>query len=383
MKQLKSGFTTGTCAALAARAAVNMIFLQKSVDSETVITPKGTAITAEILNAKFGENYALCAVRKDAGDDSDVTNGILIYTKVTLRTDGKITVDGGEGIGRVTKKGLKQNIGEAAINPVPRRMLAENVSELLEKYGCESGADILVYAPEGAEIAKKTFNPRLGIVGGISILGTSGIVEPMSEQAIVDTIDAELSVKRADGAEYIVLAPGNYGIDYIRENAGLDLEKAVKCSNFVGQSLDLCVKHGFKGVLLVGHIGKFVKLAGNIMNTHSKYADCRMEIIAANTALFSDDISLLRNILNCATTDAALELLDAAGLLDKVMQKITDKAAENIKNRVNGEIETGIIIFTTACGERKWQSGYGNRGRFCVTDFGTGNTEPSPVSGGD
>ncbi len=348
MKQLKSGFTTGTCAAIAARAAVRMIFEQKTVEAESVLTPKGREIMTPVLNAEFGGNYALCAVKKDAGDDPDITNGILIYTRVTLRTDGKIVVDGGEGIGRVTKKGLKQNIGEAAINPVPRRMLAENVSELLEKYGCEGGADVLVYAPEGVEIAKKTFNPRLGIVGGISILGTSGIVEPMSEQAIIDTIDTELSVKRAGGAEYIVLAPGNYGIDFIRESTGLDLDKAVKCSNFIGTSLDLCVKHGFKGVLLIGHIGKFVKLAGNIMNTHSKYADCRMEIIAANTAALSDDISLLREILNCNTTDLALELIDKEGLLDAVMQKITDKAAENIKTKVNGVLETGVIIFTGA-----------------------------------
>ncbi|MBQ9518269.1 MAG: cobalt-precorrin-5B (C(1))-methyltransferase, partial [Firmicutes bacterium] len=174
MKQLKSGFTTGTCAAIAVRAAAGMIFEQKSISVETVITPKGTTVTTDILNAEFGKDHALCAVKKDAGDDPDITNGILIYAKVTLRNDGRIIVDGGEGIGRVTKKGLKQDIGEAAINPVPRRMIAENAAETLEKYGYEGGADILVYAPEGIEIAKKTFNPRLGIVGGISILGTSG-----------------------------------------------------------------------------------------------------------------------------------------------------------------------------------------------------------------
>ena len=354
MKKLKSGYTTGTCAAIAVRAAIKMIFEQRIIEEESVLTPSGREIKTPVLCAWFQRDTAVCAVKKDAGDDPDVTDGILIYAKVVLRNDGKTVIDGGEGIGRVTKKGLKQKIGEAAINPVPRRVIAENAAQLLENYGFEGGADILIYAPEGAETAKKTFNPRLGIGGGISILGTSGIVEPMSEQAIVDTIDAELSVKRANDGEYAALAPGNYGIDYIRENIGLDLDRAVKCSNFVGQALDLCVEHAFKGVLLVGHTGKFVKLAGNIMNTHSKYADCRMEIIAANTADFTEDIGLVRKILNCNTTDEALETLSNAGLLDRVMQQITDKAAENIEKRVYGEIKTGIVIFSQAgC----WQSG--------------------------
>lgn len=358
MKKLKSGYTTGTCATIAARAAVRMIFEKRPVFEERVLTPKNVIISAPILYPEYGEGFASCAVKKEAGDDPDITNGILIYTRVTLRTDGNITVDGGEGIGRVTKKGLKQAVGEAAINPVPRSMLIENVGALLDDLSYEGGADILVYAPDGVEIAKKTFNPRLGIVGGISILGTSGIVEPMSEQAIVDTIDAELSVKRADGCEYITLAPGNYGIDFIRSGTGIDLEKAVKCSNFIGQSLDMCAEHGFKGVLLVGHTGKLVKLAGNIMNTHSRYADCRMEILAAGTALFCSDILLVRQILHCTTTDAALEILENAGLLNDVMQSIADKAAENIKCRINNVAETGIIIFSSAGGrERMWQSG--------------------------
>lgn len=358
MKKPRSGYTTGTCAAIAARAAVRMIFEQRVPCGESVMTPSGRVIETSVSDARFDKNSASCAVKKDAGDDPDVTNGMLIYTRVSLRRDGKITVDGGEGIGRVTKRGLKQAVGEAAINPVPRRMLTENVSEMLEKYGYEGGADILVYAPGGAEVAKKTFNPRLGIEGGISILGTGGIVEPMSERAIIDTIDTELSVKHAEGAEYIMLAPGNYGMEHIREKTGLDIGRAVKCSNFIGNALDLCVMHGFKGVLLVGHTGKLVKLAGGIMNTHSRYADCRMEIIAANTALLSGDISLVRGLLACCTTDAALELLDGAGLTDAVMQKITDRAAEIIKNRVNGGLETGIIMFSGAGGkERVWQNG--------------------------
>lgn len=348
--ELKKGYTTGTCAALAARAAVKMIFEQRIIDSESVLTPNGKRIEAKILNARFTENSALCAVRKYSGDDPDVTNGILIFVNATINTGKNINIDGGKGVGRITKPGLQQDIGQAAINNTPKKMILENVGELFKEYGYNGGADIIISVPEGEETAKKTYNPRLGIVGGISILGTSGIVEPMSKQAIIDTIRSELSVKKAEGNNYVMIAPGNYGIDFIREEFNSDLDKAVKCSNFVGEALDLSREMKFDGVLLIGHIGKFVKLAGGIMNTHSKNADGRMEILAANTALVTDNIELVKNIMKCATTDEALKLIKSEGVINEVMEKIIDRAAFYIDNRVEGEIETGILMFSNVYG---------------------------------
>lgn len=349
--KLRSGYTTGTCATIATRAAFRMIFEQKIIESEGVMTPKGKRIDTKIIEQSFDKISASCAVKKYSGDDPDVTNGINIFAYIKLdSTKREITIDGGIGVGRITKPGLEQKINEPAINKVPRKMIMENARELMDSYGYEGGANIIISVPQGEEIAKKTYNPRLGIVGGISILGTSGIVEPMSEQAIIDTINVELSVKKEEDGDYVMIAPGNYGIDFIKDSFDVDLNRAVKCSNFVGEALDFAKEKEFKGVLLIGHIGKFVKLAGGIMNTHSKNSDSRMEILAANTALYTDNIDILRNIMNSVTTDEALKFIKAEGILDNVMKKIIDKATFYINNRVNSEIETGILMFSNVYG---------------------------------
>lgn len=349
---LKSGYTTGTCVTIAARAAVRMIFEQRIITRESVITPKGITIETDIEKPCFDKYSASCAVKKYAGDDPDVTDGLLLFASVGLKKERGINIDGGEGVGRVTKQGLQQKIGEAAINRVPKLMIEENVSRLFDEYGYEGGADIIISVPGGRECAKKTFNPHLGIVGGISILGTSGIVEPMSERAIIDTIKVELDVKKANDGSYVMLAPGNYGVSFIRELFDLDpdLDKAVKCSNYIGETLDYILDCGFKGMLLTGHIGKLVKLAGGIMNTHSKNADCRMEIMAANTALVSNDISTVRKIISCNTTDEAISVLKEYNICDEVMKIIMEKALFHINNRLENKIEAGILMFSNEHG---------------------------------
>ena len=348
--KLKKGFTTGTCSALAAKAAARMIFRQAKSDKEFVLTPKGIVVETKILFPEFDHISARCAVKKYSGDDPDVTNGIILYVYVRLTDKKEITIDGGKGVGRVTKKGLWQNIGEAAINKVPKQMITEAVKNVFDEYCYEGGADIIISVPDGEKIADKTFNPRLGITGGISILGTSGIVEPMSESAIVETIKTEINVKKANGSDYIMISPGNYGFDFIKKNFDIDLDKAVKCGNFIGEALDFSKAAGFDGILLIGHIGKFVKLAGGIMNTHSKNADGRMEIFASNTALICNDISIVRKIIECFTTDDAVEVLKEAGICDKVMDKIVDKALFYVKNRLKSNIEIGIIMFSNIYG---------------------------------
>lgn len=348
--ELKSGYTTGTCATLATKAVLKMIFEKRIVKSESIITPNNTKIDAGVLYCEFSDIYGKCAVKKYSGDDPDVTNGMLIFSEVFLTKNKEIEIDGGKGVGRVTKKGLQQSVGQAAINKVPRKMIENICLEMFDEYGFDGGAKVIISVPDGEKVALKTFNPRLGIDGGISILGTSGIVEPMSEKAIIDTIKTELSVKRANDGEYVMIAPGNYGIDFIRESFDVDLNKAVKCSNFIGEALDFSVKNEFKGILLIGHIGKFIKLAGGIMNTHSKNADSRIEIMAANTAIVCDDIKIVKEIMKCITTDDALDILKENKMIEKVMEKIIEKAEFYVNNRTNGKTEIGILMFSNVYG---------------------------------
>ena len=261
-KKLRLGYTTGSCAAAAAKAAAWMLLTGHEKRTIDLLTPKGVALTLDVLEITRTPDTVSCAIRKDSGDDPDVTHDTLVFAAVQRTETPGVTIDGGAGVGRVTKRGLDQPVGAAAINSVPRRMIRENVEEVMRLCDYRGGLAVMISVPEGEALAKKTFNPRLGIVGGISILGTTGIVEPMSEQALVDTIHVELRQRRANGADYVLLTPGNYGADFIRASIGLDPRTAVLTSNFIGDALEHCRALGFRGALLVGHIGKLVKLAG-------------------------------------------------------------------------------------------------------------------------
>ena len=298
-KKLRYGYTTGSCAAAAAKAAAWMLLTGKRKNTISLVTPKGIPLSLQVEDIRMEEDFVSCAIRKDSGDDPDVTNGTLVYARVSRRGTPEIAIDGSFGVGRVTKKGLDQPVGNAAINSVPRKMIRENLEEVLSLTDADWGLDVLISVPDGERLAKQTFNPRLGIVGGISILGTTGIVEPMSEKALVDTIRVELNQRRAGGADYVLLTPGNYGCDFIRAGLNLRPEWAVQTSNFIGQSLDICRELGFRGALLVGHIGKLVKVGGGMLNTHSKYGDCRMEILAAHAGKAGLSPEKIGEILDC------------------------------------------------------------------------------------
>ena len=277
-KKLRLGYTTGSCAAAAAKAAAWMLLSGRRKETIRLLTPKGMELTLAVEDIHLSPSSVRCAIRKDSGDDPDITRGTLIYAEVRKTEIAGIVIDGGQGVGRVTKPGLDQPVGAAAINSVPRRMIRENVEEVCGLLGYTGGLLVVISVPEGETLAKKTFNPRLGIEGGISILGTTGIVEPMSEQALVDTIHVELRQRRESGADYVLLAPGNYGADYIKGTMGIDPATAVMTSNFIGDALEMCRELGFRGALLIGHIGKLVKLAGGMWNTHSRYGDCRIPV---------------------------------------------------------------------------------------------------------
>ena len=348
-KKLRCGFTTGTCAAAASAGAARMLLSGKVIENITVITPSGNSVTVGLTDIKKENGYVSCAVQKASGDDPDVTDKILVYSTVSYEKSG-ITVDGGEGVGRVTKKGLKQQIGEAAINPVPRKMIEEQLKTAASDYSYDGGLKAVISVPMGIQIAKKTFNPRLGIEGGISILGTTGIVEPMSEQALIDTISVELDVRKAQNEEFIIVTPGNYGQDFLRDNLGIAVDKCVKCSNFIGDTIDMCIEKGFKSMLLVGHIGKLSKLGCTIYNTHSRYADGRMEAFALCAALCGAERQVLENILGCITTDAALEILKKEGIFDETIKMLEKRIDRSLKLRAKGSIEIGMITFSEEYG---------------------------------
>lgn len=348
-KRLRLGYTTGTCAAAAAKAAAWMLLTGKERQTITLTVPKGISLELAICDIHRGEDYVSCAVEKDSGDDPDVTRGTLIYARVALCPHEGITIDGGTGVGRVTRRGLDQPVGAAAINSVPREMIRKNLEEVCCLADYSGGLSVVISAPDGERLAQKTFNPRLGIMGGISILGTSGIVEPMSEKALVDTIRVELAQRRAEGRDYVLLTPGNYGSDYIRQDLGIDPAMAVQISNYIGDALDICKELGFRGALLIGHIGKMVKLAGGMFNTHSQYGDCRMEILASHAGAAGLSAEKIEELLSCVACDDALRLLKEAGICEAVLSRLTRKIAENLSRR-GGELAVGAVLFSKEYG---------------------------------
>lgn len=345
-QRLRCGHTTGSCATAAAKAAVTIMLSKKSLSEVSITTPNGTVLNLPVLDVKISENSVSCAVRKDGGDDIDATHGALVYAEVSFTGSG-INIDGGKGVGRVTKKGLDQPVGNAAINSVPRQTIFQAVKEVCTLYNYSGGVDVIISVPEGEQIAEKTFNPRLGIMGGISIIGTTGIVEPMSQEALVETIRTEMKMRLANGSAVILAVPGNYGEDFSQTVCSVPAEQMVKCSNFIGETIDSAVEFGAQGLLFISNIGKFVKVAGGIMNTHSRNADCRLEILTAHAALAGADNKILLRIMDSVMTEDALDVLSENNLLQPVMKSITDKINFYLNNRAKGQIITGAIIFSS------------------------------------
>ncbi len=350
-RRLRCGYTTGACAALAAAGAARLLLTGETPERLRLVTPKGWMVEVAPADCTLCGGEARCAVRKDAGDDPDVTDGCLVCAAVRKTARG-VSIDGGEGVGRVTKPGLDQPVGAAAINTVPRGMIAAAVEEVCAAAGYGGGLSVVISVPGGAALAERTFNPKLGVVGGVSILGTSGVVEPMSERALIDSIGVALRQAAASGGKRLILTPGNYGADYLRKT-GLDRRgvPVVRCSNFIGDALDAAASEGFSEVLLVGHIGKLVKLAGGVMNTHSRQADCRAELFTAYAALCGADAALCRELMDAATADACLALLDAAGLRSAVLQGLLDAIQRRLDRRAAGAFRVGAALFSNEYGD--------------------------------
>lgn len=373
-KELKKGYTTGSCATAASMASAQMLITGEDIISVYIAFIGGGGISLAVEDVEITSEYASCVVVKDAGDDPDVTHNARIKSKVSFSKDGskdRVNVFGGKGVGIVTAPGLQCAVGEAAINPVPMQMIKQNVRNTLDRYGCKKSVDVEISVENGEEIAKKTFNPRLGIVGGISILGTTGIVEPMSEKALIDTIKIMVDKQKTIDTENILIAPGNYGKTYCEEVLHISIDNAVKISNFIGEALDYIGYKGFKNVLLVGHIGKLVKLAGAIMNTHSSVADCRMEIIGVHLALAGGTKEQVSAVMQCVTTDTAIDIVENSGLGCKVWQSIIDKIKFHLdyRTRQYEGLNVEVIMFKTddsmiACtkGAKKQAQHFKNQG---------------------
>lgn len=383
-KKLRWGYTTGTCAAAASLAAAVMLLRGRRMEQVSLTTPKGVRLDLEVEEMETGENCVCCGVRKDAGDDPDVTDGLMVYSQVRLpdadsggagdareagdnteagddrnacgdyvyEKDGlRLILSGGVGVGRVTQCGLSCEVGKAAINPVPRQMIFEQVAGVCRESGFKGVLSIEIRMPEALKVADKTFNSRLGIQGGISILGTSGMVEPMSETALLDTIRLELRQRIRKGEKNLLVTPGNYGESFVGTVLGLGLGQAVKCSNFIGSTIDMAVEEGAESMLLIGHGGKLIKLAAGIMNTHSSWADGRMEILAAHGAACGAKRELVEQIMEAVTVDEGLRLLETEdGLREQVMKRVMARLEQYVKRRAGGRLRAEVIVFTNERG---------------------------------
>ena len=377
---MRCGYTTGTCAAAASRAAAELLLCGEVVAAVTVSTPAGIDVVIEVEEHESGDGWAQCAVQKDSGDDPDVTNGALVYARVEYCDEPGIHVDGGLGVGRVTREGLDQPVGAAAINSTPRRMIKEQIENAVQalRSGGLGGAPVLeqssgvpdskvefpegeeliggrgllvtISIPAGVELAARTFNPRLGIEGGISVLGTGGIVRPMSEDALIASIELEMRMLYERGVRDLLVVPGNYGRDFACGQLRLNMDEAVSCSNYFGATLDAACVLGFERLLIVGHIGKMAKVAGGIMNTHSRVADCRVEVLAAHAALVGAPRQIVAEIMEAATTDAALDALKACQLDRETMLSLMRSLADKLNHRVAGRLQVEAIVFSNVHG---------------------------------
>ena len=370
---LRSGFTTGTCAAVAAKAAAVLLITGEKEDYIELMTPGGKKASMKILEHRMEKGRAGCCVEKDSGDDPDVTHQSRIWAWVQLQPavaggekqenlSGRerwyasekysfLYLTGGGGIGLVTRPGLSCPVGKHAINPVPRQMIFQSVAEVCLECGWSRPLLITVEIPGGEMLAAKTFNPRLGISGGLSVLGTSGIVKPMSQEALLETIRLELHMKAVSGQKRLILTPGNYGEAFVKEQLHLSLEEGIICSNFIFDSLMYAAAEGFREILLVGHMGKLIKVAGGVKNTHSMYGDRRMEILAACCkAAGVTDEKLLNVIEGSNTTEEAAKHLEKAGLTETVMAEVMSRIQAQAREWTSHQMEIEVVTFSSSYG---------------------------------
>ncbi|MDP4158831.1 MAG: cobalt-precorrin-5B (C(1))-methyltransferase CbiD [Bacillota bacterium] len=336
----REGYTTGSCAAGAAKVACLLVRGDSLPDQVEIPLPNSGRLKMPIEGGESNDYVAKACILKNAGDDADITHGLEIWAVVRkLSPQGIVHIRGGRGVGTVTKKGLAMEVGQSAINPVPRKMILEAVREVFP----EEELEIIIEVPDGEDAAQRTLNPRLGIVGGISILGTSGIVRPMSEEAFKTSILPELDQAVAYGHKTIVLTPGHYGYRVATERFKVPTEAIIQMSNFVGFLLEEAAYREIKQVILLGHIGKLIKVSGGIFHTHNRVADARNEVLLAHAALAGINVETLARLAEFPTTEGAtLELLNLGE--QKLLHHLAHLASERAQAFTFGRLSVGTIM---------------------------------------
>ncbi|MCF8010833.1 MAG: cobalt-precorrin-5B (C(1))-methyltransferase CbiD [Clostridiales bacterium] len=342
--ELRSGYTTGSCAAAAARAALTVLLEGRKLDKVDINIPGGSTLTLPVKKVVCQAGEAEASIVKDAGDDPDVTNNMEITARVTLK-EGDLSIYGGKGVGTVTRPGLSVPLGEPAINPVPRAMIKYEAVQLL---GEKKGASITIEAQGGEQLAEKTLNPKLGIKNGISILGTTGIVKPMSDDAYIRSLVPQIDQVIALGYRFGVLTPGRMGRNKA-ESLGFYPETVMETSNYIGEMLEQSARKGFEGVILFGHLGKLLKVAAGIFLTHSRLADARRETLAAHAAVLGAEKELVKKIMQLNTAEESVQLLKERGM-EEVYNSIASAASRRAVQYCSNSIKVGTILYAFSGG---------------------------------
>ncbi len=358
-RKLRCGYTTGSCAAAAAKAALIMLLEGNEIENVTIQTPNGHLFVAEItdIQRNIEEHSLTCAVTKDAGDEPDVTDGIKIFATVSLiDTSDKansgecVTIEGGKGIGTVTRPGLTVPVGCASINPIPKEMIRKSLCEILKSHNLTGRrVKVVISAPDAASVVEKTYNPKMGIIGGITILGNTGIIEPLSNEMVLYSLKSEISIRKAEGETVLLLSPGGCGIQYLADRYGVNPDLAVLCYNFVRDAVLAAREEGFDKILMVGRMGKLVKVSEGAQNTHPGIgADRRMEIIAELTRLFvkqKTPADLVDNISRSRDFDNVVRMITEAGLRDEVFAELAIRIKRHMDSWTDGKVAVEVVLF--------------------------------------
>ncbi len=343
--KLRTGFTTGTCATAASKAGILAIINQQSLNSVDVILPKRDKINIQINSCNFSKYNAQCSVIKDGGDDPDVTHGAEIFVDISLTdTIGSIEIDGGKGVGRVTKPGLGLEIGTAAINPTPKKMILENIQEVGEEVLGKNGIKIVVSVPTGEELAKKTDNPRIGILDGISILGTSGIVIPYSTASFAAAIRQQIDVVSSMNDEEVVLTTGGRSEDFAREIIKLPDHSFIQMGDFSGYTIQQCAKKSLKKAYVAGFIGKLAKMAAGVKQTHVKGGKVDMKFLSELAKRCNANSETIRKILGANTARNVQEIV-IEDSVDGFFDEITKETCNQMRQHSEEKIPVEVILF--------------------------------------
>ena len=344
-EKLRTGYTTGTSATAAAKAALLAIINQTKIEDVEVKLPKGSFIKIPIYLCQFDKNGSKCSVIKDGGDDPDVTHGAEIIVNLSF-TDkiNEIEIDGGEGVGVVTKPGLGLELNKAAINPVPKKMINDNLREIIKRYHLKKGIKVIISVPKGKELGPKTDNPRIGILNGISILGTSGIVIPFSTASYAASIRQNLDVAIAMGNNTVVLTTGGRSEDFAKKIVNLPEHCFVQMGDFSGYTIQQCAKKEIKKAYVVGFIGKLAKMAAGVKQTHVKGSKVDMNFLAELARKCNANDKTIKSIKKANTARHVSEII-IENNVNGFFEEICNETYKHMRKHSENKVPLDVILF--------------------------------------